>query len=83
MVVSILEARKAMPWASAAAVWRQRRGGFMYVLVTLLEQAPSAQPGDGHGEASGHAQVIAEFAARRLGDDLVTAFGANDVIILR
>ena len=83
VVMSILKAQSGMPWASAAAVWRQRRDGGVYVLVTLLERPPSARPGGGPAEVSGRAQVIAEFAAQRLGEDRVTAFGANDVIILQ
>jgi hypothetical protein len=83
VVMSILQARKATPWASAAAVWRQHRGSIVYVLVTLLERPPPPRPGDGQADADGRAQVIAEFAARRLGEDLATAFGANDVIILQ
>jgi hypothetical protein len=81
--MSILEARKAMPWASAAAVRRQHRGSTVHVFVTLLEGPASPQRGDGQADADGRAQVIAEFAARRLGEDLATAFGAKDVIILR
>ena len=33
VVVSILEARKDKPWATAAAVWRQHRGDPVYVRV--------------------------------------------------
>ncbi len=78
VVVTILEARKSKPWASAAAVWRERRDGTVYVRVILLESA--SPPSPGHGE--GRSEVVGEFAAGRLNEDLVTAFGARDVIIL-
>ena len=81
MVMSILEARKEMPWASAAAVSRQRRGDAVYVRVTLLENA-SLTAGDGPADTDGRIQVIAGFAARQLGEELFTAFGDKDVIIL-
>jgi hypothetical protein len=82
VVVSILEARKEKPWASAAAVWRWRRGGTVCVRVILLEHAPAPGPDEGAQELQGRTEVIGEFAARRLGGDLVTAFGAKDVIVL-
>lgn len=83
VVMCILKAQSGVPWANAAAVWRQRRGSGVYVLVTFLERSPSTRSGGGPAEVGGRAQVIAEFAAQRLGEDLVTAFGANDVIILQ
>jgi hypothetical protein len=82
VVVSILEARKAKPWANAAAVWRQRRGDTVYVRVILMESASAPSPDPGGAGQEGRTEVIGEFAARRLGDDLVTAFGAKDVIVL-
>ncbi|MGD0704134.1 MAG: hypothetical protein ABSA02_30155 [Trebonia sp.] len=82
VVVSILEARKEKPWANAAAVWRQHRGGTVYVRVILMESASAPSPAPGEAGQEGRAEVIGEFAARRLGEDLITAFGAKDVIIL-
>ncbi len=82
MVMSILEARKEMPWASAAAVSRQRRGGAIYVQVSLLERASSG-PGQEATDTDGRIAVIAGFAARQLGEELVTAFGDKDVVILK
>jgi hypothetical protein len=82
VVVSILEARKEMPWASAAAVSRQRSGGAIYVQVSLLERA-SSSPGEGATGTDGRIAVVAGFAAAALGEELVTAFGDKDVIILK
>jgi hypothetical protein len=79
--MSILEARKEMPWASAAAVSRQRHGSAIYVRVTLLEHA-SLTAGHEPTDTDGRIQVVAGFAARQLGEELVTAFGDKDVIIL-
>jgi len=82
VVMSILEARKEMPWASAAAVSRQRRGSTTYVQVSLLERS-SSSPGSGPTDADGRIQVIAGFAARQIGEELATAFGDKDVVILK
>jgi len=79
IVMIILGARKTMPAATAATVSRRRRGDVFHVRVSLLDggNRPEAGHIDGPGE------VIADFAARQLGQDLVDAFGNNDVIILR
>jgi len=82
VVVSIVKARRDKPWATAAAVSRQPRGDTVYVRVILLDGVSGPPPGEGAADQKGRAEVIAEFAARRLGEDLVTAFGARDVIIL-
>ena len=85
IVMVILGARKTMPSATAAAVSRERRGGVFHVRVSLLEGPPSP-PGGNRPEPSridGHGEVIADFAARQLGQDLIDAFGHNDVIILK
>jgi hypothetical protein len=85
VVMTILGARKTMPSATAAAVSRERRGDVFHVRVSLLESSPS--PADGNRSQPGRidepGEVIADFAARRLGQDLVDAFGNNDVIILK
>jgi hypothetical protein len=81
-VVSILEARKEKPWANAAAVWRQRRGDIVYVRVILMESASAPSPGPAGAGQEGRTEVVWEFAARCLGEDLITAFGVKDVIIL-
>ena len=81
VVMSILEARKEMPWAKAAAVSRQRRAGTTYIQVSLLERSSSA-PGDDQADSDGRIQVIAGFAVRQIGDELATAFGDKDVVIL-
>ena len=77
VVMTILEARKTMPWATAAAVSRESCGDMIHVRVSLLESSgrPEDQPGRG--------DVVAAFTARRLGADLVAAFGSKDVIILK
>jgi hypothetical protein len=79
IVMIILGARKTMPAATAATVSRRRRGDVFHVRVSLLDggNRPEAGPIDGPGE------VIADFAARQLGQDLVDAFGNNDVIVLK
>jgi len=77
--MTILEARKTMPWATAASVSREWRHDLLHVRVTLLESPSAGSAGgpDGHGE------VVAAFTVRRLDDDLSAAFGQKDVIILR
>jgi hypothetical protein len=77
--MTILEARKTMPWATAASVSREWRHDLLHVRVTLLENAGAAAAGgpDGHGE------VVAVFTVRRLDEDLSAAFGQKDVIILK
>ena len=76
--MTILEARKTMPWATAASVSREIHRDRVHVRVRLLE---SSSPSDGRLE--GHGEVVAAFTARRLGEDLATAFGQKDVIILK
>jgi hypothetical protein len=77
IVVAILEARKTKPWATAAHVSREQCDDLIYVRVTLLEK-----PAGGLADKSGRGEVIAAFAAYRLGEDLALAFGQKDVIIL-
>ena len=81
VVITILEARKTMPWATAAAVSRESRGDVIHVCVSLLESSPSSSSGRPKDQP-GRSDVVAVFAARRLGPDLAAAFGPKDVIIL-
>jgi len=85
VVMIILGARKTMPSATAAAVSRERRGDVFHVRVSLLKGPPSPSGGNRSEPAriDGPGEVIADFAARRLGQDLVDAFGSNNVIILK
>jgi hypothetical protein len=81
IVMTILEARKTLPSATAAAVSREKHGGGFRVRVSLLEDMPSP---DGDLQDQGRPQgVVAIFVARRLGQDLTDAFGDKDVIILK
>ena len=79
VVMTILEARKTMPWATAASVSREWRHDLLHVRVILMESPSAASAGgpDGHGE------VVAAFTVRRLDEDLSAAFGQKDVIILK
>ncbi len=81
VVMTILEAQKTMPWATAAAVSRESRGGVIHVRVSLLENSPSSSSGRPEDQP-GRGDVVAAFTARQLGADLATAFGSKDVIIL-
>jgi hypothetical protein len=74
VVLAILEARKTMPWATAASISRETQGDQVCVSVRLLESTSEPEK---HGEA------VAIFTVRRLGEDLATAFGPKDVIILK
>jgi hypothetical protein len=80
IVMTILEARKTMPSATAAAVTREKRGGGFRVRVSLLEDSPSPD-GDPRDPARTEG-LAAIFVARQLGPDLTDAFGDKDVIIL-
>lgn len=82
IVVTILEARKTMPWATAASVSRERRGDLVHVRVALLESSPPPAATQREGQP-GQGTVVADFTVRRLGEDLAVAFGQKDVIILR
>lgn len=85
VAMTILQARKTMPTATAAVVSRERHGGGFRVRMNLLEGLRSAGDGDpGDPRDPGTAgQVVAIFVARQLGKDLADAFGDKDVIILR
>jgi hypothetical protein len=77
VVMTILQARKTMPSATAAAVSRDRHGKGFRVHVHLLDSDRTAEARYGTEGA------VAIFLARELGDDLVEAFGSEDVIILK
>ena len=80
VVMTILKARKAMPSATTAAVFRAKHGDGYRVLVSLLEGSPSADAADVDGGIDGAAAI---FIARELGKDLADAFGGKDVFILQ
>jgi hypothetical protein len=80
VVMTILEARKAMPSATAAAVSRAAHGTGYRVLVSLLEGSPSAGEVCLDGGPDG---AIAIFVARELAPDLADAFDGKDVFILQ
>jgi hypothetical protein len=75
VVITILNARKAKPSATAASVSRVRHGDGYRVLVSLLEGSPDT--------STGTDEAIAVFVARELGKDLADAFGGKDVFILQ
>lgn len=79
--MTILEARKTMPSATAAAVSRERHGKGFRVCVSLMEgtEPPERDPEDPHGVEG----AVAVFLARELGKDLTDAFGNADVIVLK
>jgi hypothetical protein len=81
IVMTILEARKLMPSATAAAVSREKDGGGFRVHVRLLDETPSR---DGNPQDPGRIEgTVAIFTTRQLSRDLADAFGDNDVIILK
>jgi hypothetical protein len=80
VVVTIFNARKAMPAATAAAVSRTRHGDGYRVLVSLLDGSSPADGADLDSSADGAAAV---FIADELGQDLADAFGGQDVFILQ
>jgi hypothetical protein len=81
VVMTILEARKTMTSATAAAVSRNRQDGGVRVRVSLLEGTQS--PDGTEGGPDGTERVIAIFMARELSGDLADAFGTTDVITLK
>ncbi len=85
VVMTILEARKAMPSATAATVSRQRHGDSFHIRVSLMNDPLSPSNGDrpGGNEAEVTTAVIADFITGQLGKDLTDAFGGKDVIILK
>ena len=68
--MTILEARKTRPWATAASISRERRDDLIEVRVTLLESSSPA-----HGGPAGAWRGRRGVHRPRLGDDLATAFG--------
>lgn len=81
VVMTILEARKTMPSATAAAVTREKHGGGFRVRVSLLEDSPS--PDGNPQDPAGTEGLAAIFVTRQLGQDLTDAFGDKDMIILK
>lgn len=80
VVMTILNARKTMPSATAAAVSRTKHGDGYRVLVSLLEGSPPAYAADPDGGIDGAAAI---FIARELAKDLADAFDGKDVFILQ
>ncbi len=86
IVVLILEARKTMPWATAATVSRERHDDAIRVRVSLLKGTPRADQAhraDRVGQAAAVGRVIGDFTVGRLDRDLTDAFGDKDVITLQ
>jgi hypothetical protein len=83
IVVLILEARKTMPWATAATVSRERHDDAFRVRVSLLKGTPEADQADEADHAAAVGKVIADFSVGRLDRDLTDAFGDKDVITLQ
>jgi hypothetical protein len=85
VVMTILEARKAMPTAMAAAVYRSRHCDGYRVFVSLLESSPSTVPDVDVPDADvpDVDGAVAIFVARELRKDLADAFGIKDVFILQ
>ena len=81
IALTILNARKTMPGATAAAVSREKHGGGFRVRVSLLGDAPATDDGNPQDRPSAE-EEIAIFVARQLGKDLADAFAGRDVIIL-
>jgi hypothetical protein len=79
IVMTILEARETMPWATAASISRERRHDLLHVRVTLLESPPA----ESASRPGGRGEVVAALTIRRLDEDLAAAFGEKDVIILK
>jgi hypothetical protein len=82
IVVLILEARKTMPWATAATVSRERHDEAFRIRVCLLKGTPQADQADQADQAAALGKVIADFTVGRLDTDLTDAFGDKDVITL-
>ena len=85
VVMTILRARETTPSATAATVSRERHANAFHVRVCLLKDSPAppeGKPAD-PGRTGGSGEVIVDFVARQLGQDLVDAFGNSDVIILK
>ncbi len=82
IVVLILEARKTMPWATAATVSRERHSGAFRVRVSLLKGEPQAYPAEREDQAA-VGKLIGDFTVGQLDGDLTEAFGDKDVITLK
>ena len=78
--MTILEARKTMPWATAASVSREWRHDLLHVRVTLLE-SPLGRFRRRAGLAMVRSSRLSPIT--RLDEDLSAAFGQKDVIILK
>lgn len=81
VVLAIIRAQRKAPLATAAAIVRERHDGGFLVRMRLLEGTPPLAGDPGANEAPGI--LIAAFAALHLGQELLDAFGENDVIILK
>jgi hypothetical protein len=81
VVLAILRAQRKAPLATAAAIVKERGDSGFLVHVRLLEGTPPLADDPDANKAPG--SLIAAFAARHLGQELLDAFGNNDMIILK
>jgi hypothetical protein len=83
VVMAIISSRQAAPWATAAAIARERRGEEFLVHVWLLDDEASLSPDSVEAALTGHGKIVAVFGTSHLGKDLEDAFAGNDVMVLK
>jgi hypothetical protein len=82
VVMAIISSRQAAPWATAAAIAREKRGEETLVHVWLLDDQAPLSAGSVAPALPDHGEIIAVFGTSHLGKDLEDAFAGYDVVVL-
>ena len=83
IAMAIIGSRQSEPWATAAAIVRERRSEEFLVHVWLLGGELPLSETQEEPALTNHGKIIAIFETSHLSRDLEDAFAGNDVMVLK